>query len=71
MPKLTQLPIKEFTSDMIDNCFYVDREAEIMYKVPMQSIFDWIKKEAENNNLSVEIKGDRIYFNSYRPKDVS
>jgi len=62
MPKLTELPIKEFSSDMIDNCFYVDMKAHEMYKVKLSEVFNWIKDEAIKNGLSIYYKDGVLHL---------
>jgi len=61
--KISQLPEHNFTNDDIDNCFYVENMNEpTMKKVRMQSIFDWIKTEANKNGLTVKMTDERIMF---------
>ena len=63
MKKIRELPIQEFTSNDIDNCFYVeDMNHPTMKAVRMGSIFDWIKEEANKNGLTVKMTDDRIMF---------
>jgi hypothetical protein len=62
MPKLTKLPIKEFSPDIVDNCFYVDTRAQEMYRVPLRSIFNWIVSEAKKTGLQIELIDDILYL---------
>ena len=61
--RISQLPIQELNSETLDNCFYVDKmNSNQMNKVPMRSVFDWIKEQAIESGLDVVIEEDRIRF---------
>jgi hypothetical protein len=63
MAKISELPIQKFISDDIDNCFYIeDMNQPTMKVVRMQSVFDWIKDEANKNGLTVKMTDERIMF---------
>jgi hypothetical protein len=61
--KISELPVKTFTNDSIDHCFYVENmNTPEMRLVPLVKIFDWIKDQANKDGLTVEMEGDRIMF---------
>ncbi len=63
MRKISELEQKTFESDMIDNCFFVDKiNTNEMSAIPLKSIFDEIIKRAKEQGLIVELKSDRIVF---------
>lgn len=69
--KITELEQVNFSSDMIDNCFFVkDLNAPHLQAVKLKSIFDWIESEAMKHGLTVELKDDRIIFLSKSDKIV-
>ncbi len=58
---IDQLPVKNFTFDKIDNCFYVNRDnINEIYKIPMTDIFNAIIHEALKNDLFVEMVDQNI-----------
>ena len=60
---ISELPERNFTSEDIDNCFYVqDMNQPTMNYVRMGKVFEWIKKEAEKNGLTVKMTDERIMF---------
>ena len=67
--KISELPQRTFESDMIDNCFFVDKiNTPHMAAVALKSVFDEIVKRAKNEGLTVELKSDKIVFISTQPK---
>ena len=59
--KISELPQKTFESDMIDNCFFVDKiNTPFMSAVPLKSVFEEIIKKAKENGLTIELQSERI-----------
>jgi len=58
--KISHLPEKQFTEDIIDNCFWVDDPYNALYKVPLKEVLDTIIKRANDEGLVVELKNDKI-----------
>lgn len=67
--KITDLRQINFTSEIIDNCFYVDKiNTKDMAYVPMSKVFEWIKDQAIENGLTVELKCEQIIFIKHESK---
>ena len=63
MLKISELPVKTFTNDSIDHCFYVENmNTPEMKLIPLVQIFEWIKEQANKDGLTVEMRDDRIMF---------
>jgi hypothetical protein len=61
--KISELPVKTFTNDSIDHCFYVENmNTPEMKLIPLVQIFEWIKEQANKDGLTVEMRDDRIMF---------
>jgi hypothetical protein len=61
--KISELPVKTFTNDSIDHCFYVENmNTPEMKLIPLLQIFEWIKEQANKDGLTVEMRDDRIMF---------
>jgi hypothetical protein len=61
--KISELPVKTFTNDSIDHCFYVENmNTPEMKLIPLLHIFEWIKEQANKDGLTVEMRDDRIMF---------
>lgn len=58
--KLSELPIAKFNGEHIDNVFFVNYQH--LYRVDFKDVFEWIKKEAVKNGLTIELKEDKIVF---------
>ena len=54
---------KQFTSDMLNNCFFVDKiNQHGMCAVPLKSVFDEIIKRATESGLVMEITENKVTF---------
>ena len=63
MKKISEVKPREFTSDEITDCIYVDcKKGGAKSIVKMSTIFDWIKTEANKNGLTVKMTNERIMF---------
>ena len=59
--KISDLPQKKFSEEMIDNCFFVDKiNTSQMSAIPLKSIFDEIIIRAKKEGLKVELMSDKI-----------
>jgi len=61
--KISEFPQKEFSSDMMDNSFFVDNiNTPHISAIPLKNVFDEIIKRAKEQGLKVELQSDRIVF---------
>ena len=59
--KISELPKTQFSGEMIDNCFFVDKiNTSQMSAIPLKSIFDEIIIRAKKDGLNVELMSDKI-----------
>jgi hypothetical protein len=62
--KISDFPKREFSQEIIDNCFYVDNPYAPTYVVPVRTIFSHIIEMAKEEGLDIEIINDnRIVIN--------
>ena len=61
--KISELPQKQFSGEIIDNCFYVENPYDPVHFVKMSEVFNWIKEKSMcDDGLIVEFTGDNIIF---------
>ncbi len=67
MRRISELPIKEFNAEDIDNSVFVVNPNTIrMSAIPISSIFEFIKKKAKDDGLEVELQENKIIFKPYK-----
>jgi hypothetical protein len=68
--RIWELPQKDFDSEIINNCFFVDEiNTPNMSAVPLKSVFDEIIKRAKQQGLVVQMQSDSIAIINYNNTD--
>ena len=62
MTNISAFPIQEFSGNDLGGCMYLDNEKGHTTIVTLRMVFDWIKKEAVKQDLTVELRDNRITF---------
>lgn len=59
--KINELPEQTFTSQIIDNCFYVENmNTPLMKRVKLQNVIDCIIEKAKKEGLKIKFLDDVI-----------
>jgi hypothetical protein len=56
MAKISELPKNKFETDLIDNCFCIEKQNNL---IPMRSIFDWIIEQAKEGDFKITLNEEK------------